>query len=156
MSCVLYVYKSRGPSFRVCTWYCSFRAAPEGTVKCGADNGGRGSAAAVSTLLPRLSARTSSGRRDGPVLGVGGMRGRGRTRGNTSSHTTQHPRTERSLRVVRPWRSQPAGAPLVQTEGLVSAVSPGCGSTNANVRENGGIRDRRGWAVVRPAGPGAG
>lgn len=52
----------------------------------------------------------------------------------------------------------PAGGLLFRQKGVVSAVSrvQREGVTHAKLRDNGGIRDRRGRAVVRPAGPGAG
>lgn len=108
--------------------------------------------------------------RDGPVLGGDGGRERVREREGGGSdreeetgerkergNTTQH-----RLAVEEPARSSSSKqrrillfphreglflrSPRVQEEGV----------THAKLGENGGIRDRRGRAVVRPAGHGAG
>lgn len=134
--------------------------------ECTADN--RGSAAAATALLPRLCCScggcSGSEHRDGPLSGGWRMR---RVRGGECAHKRGNPATIQAL----PHRTQPlcssALKKLLVPAGGASLPELHCshGSArrsslfffpHAECRGNGGIRNRRGRAVVRPAGPGAG
>lgn len=133
-----------------------------------ADNERRKGSAVIATSLPRLkdplqqpaAASGGSVHRDGPVLGgvwgdesqeVGVTEGRER-RGRKEETRRDTTQTEGRSCCVSVG-SNPA---IVHTlEGGYFCDFPGV-VTHAKLRENGGICNRRGRAVVRPAGPGAG
>lgn len=130
--------------------------------ECTADN--RGSAAFATPLLPRLccSCGGCSGweHRDGPLSGGGRVRrvrgGSEHKRANTA--TTQLSRTGHSLSAAPPRKSLlvPAGGASLPELHCSHRAARRSSLFHAEFRDNGGIRNRRGRAVVRPAGPGAG
>lgn len=112
----------------------------------------------ATSLLPRLKILCTSGgseHRGGSVLGGEWVRCGEvgvNTRGNTSSRNTALP--ER----IHPLRSSALKERLLPVRpDLYCSHREACFCAfHAELRDNGGIRHRRGRAVVRPTGPGAG